>query len=152
MFWPMARRYFTVGEVERLIPKLEKIFVQVLQLRTALRGQEQILARAGIELSSDALEREDPRESPNIRRAKGLFRAYYDTLSDELGGVGKLGGEVKDLELGLVDFPGKRGGEDILLCWRLGEREIAHWHSVDSGYSSRRPIDDQVPRERPPLD
>ena len=64
----------------------------------------------------------------------------------------RLGGEVKDLEIGLVDFLRPAGREDILLCWKLGERNVEYWHPVDSGFRGRQPIDDEVPREPPGLD
>ena len=148
----MSRRYFTLGEVDRLIPQLERIFVQVFQLRAAMRTEELKLERAGVKLSQELLERDSARDAPNVRHAKLMFRAYYETLTERLAEVEKLGGEVKDLELGLVDFLARRGDEDILLCWKLGERSVEFWHAVDSGYRSRRPIDDEVPREPQGLD
>jgi hypothetical protein len=148
----MARRYFSVAEVERLIPTLERIFTHVLQLRAALRIQEQALERAGVRLSRDVLEEDNGREKPDVRQAKALFRAYYEALAEELAKVTELGGEVKDLDTGLVDFPGRRADEEILLCWKLGERRLGYWHTHDSGFAGRRPIDDQVPREPPRLD
>ena len=148
----MARRYFTVGEVDRLVPRLERIFVHVLQLRAAMRTEEMKLERAGVRLDAETLERESSREPAAVRQAKMMFRAYYDTLTDKLAEVDRLGGEVKDLEIGLVDFPGKRGEEEILLCWKLGEKGIGYWHTPESGYAGRRPIDDLVPREPQRLD
>ena len=47
---------------------------------------------------------------------------------------------VKDFDTGLVDFPSVREGEDVLLCWQLGEDEVAFWHPVDSGFADRRPL------------
>ncbi len=44
----------------------------------------------------------------------------------------------------VVDFPSTRNGEDILLCWKLGEKTIGHWHAVDGGFASRRPIDGEI--------
>jgi hypothetical protein len=148
----MPRRYFSVAEVERLIPTLERIFTQVLQLRAALRVQEQALEKAGVRLSRQMLDEDNPREKTEVRRAKGLFRGYYQTLADELARVNALGGEVKDLDTGLVDFPGKRGDEDILLCWKLGEKDVGFWHTAEAGFAGRRPIDDLVPREPQRLD
>jgi hypothetical protein len=148
----MPRRYFSVAEAERLIPTLERIFVQVLQLRSALRLQEQELERAGVRMSRHVLEEEGTRERLEVRRPKALFRAYYQALSEELARVTELGGEVKDLDTGLVDFPGRRGEEDILLCWKLGEKRIGYWHTAESGFAGRRPIDDLVPREPQRLD
>ena len=52
-----------------------------------------------------------------------------------------LGVLVKDADLGLVDFPGLRGGLPVLLCWHVGEAEVAFWHSHEEGYAGRKPID-----------
>jgi len=147
----MARTHFTVGDVEALIPALERIFIDVLQLRAALRTIEDKLERAGVKMSREELLESDD-GSTEIRRAKALFRGFYEALSDEIDRVRALGGEVKDIEQGLVDFPASRRGEEILLCWRLGEKTIGYWHAVESGYAGRRPIDDDVERAPQPLD
>ena len=47
---------------------------------------------------------------------------------------------VKDLDTGLVDFPALHEGEEVLLCWQLGEDEVAHWHGVDEGFAGRKPL------------
>src|SRR5688500_10832404 len=110
----MARRsYFTVAEVERLIPTLERLFTRAIQLRAALRAQETRLERAVVKLSREALESENPKDTLEVRHAKALFRGFYEALADDLAEIARLGGEVKDLDTGLVDFPGKRGEEDI---------------------------------------
>jgi hypothetical protein len=66
------------------------------------------------------------------RRATALAR----TLEQ----IQPLGVVVKDLDSGLVDFPSVRDGEDVLLCWQLGEDEVAFWHRYEDGYAGRRPI------------
>ena len=142
---PMSRAHFTVGEVEALIPVLERIFVQVLQLRAGLRALGQKLDRAGVRPNRDAeTEAEAEAGPPAVRQAKAVFRGLDEALSDEIERIRALGGEVKDLELGLVDFPSTREGEEILLCWKLGEKSLGYWHSVDGGFASRRPIDAQI--------
>jgi hypothetical protein len=50
------------------------------------------------------------------------------------------GAQVKDLDSGLIDFPALHHGETVLLCWQLGEEEIAWWHRVDDGFAGRRPL------------
>lgn len=47
---------------------------------------------------------------------------------------------LRDPETGLVDFPGERDGERVWLCWLVGEERVGHWHPLDSGFSSRRPL------------
>jgi hypothetical protein len=47
---------------------------------------------------------------------------------------------VKDIDTGLLDFPSLRGGEEVLLCWRLGEDEVAWWHRPEDGFAGRQPL------------
>jgi hypothetical protein len=54
--------------------------------------------------------------------------------------IGEHGAQVKGLDEGLIDFPALRRGETVLLCWKLGEDEIRHWHTVDDGFAGRRPL------------
>jgi hypothetical protein len=51
-----------------------------------------------------------------------------------------LGVQVKDLDRGLVDFPALRDGEEVLLCWQVGEEVVAYWHGVDEGFAGRKPL------------
>ncbi len=103
----MSRAHFTVGDVDALVPTLERIFRDVLQLRAALRGLESQLERANVRMSREELLESDD-GPPEVRRAKALFRGYYEALSDQLDLVRELGGDVKDVETGLVDFPSRR--------------------------------------------
>lgn len=148
----MPRRVFTVGEVNRLIPKLERIFTDVLQVHASLRREQENLQRLGVKPSKEILAGEDEGGSPAIQNAKAMFRAFYEMLMEALGQVADLGGDVKDLESGLVDFPARRGTDDIYLCWKLGEKTVGFWHSTDSGFGSRRPLDSLVPLDTPALD
>ena len=119
----------------------------MLQLRAGLRALGQKLDRAGVQRRArDDVETEPEIDAgpPAVRQAKAVFRGLDEALNDEIERIHALGGEVKDLELGLVDFPSTRDGEEILLCWKLGEKSIGYWHAVDGGFASRRPIDAQI--------
>ena len=74
----------------------------------------------------------------------GLHEGVQDAAT-ELAGIlaelEELGVVVKDLDSGLVDFPSVRDGEPVLLCWRLGEDEVAYWHSHEDGFTGRQPIE-----------
>jgi hypothetical protein len=70
-----------------------------------------------------------------------------ERLDEEVAGIARcvariheVGALVKDLDVGLVDFPATRDGEEILLCWRLGEVEVGFWHGLDEGFSGRKPV------------
>ena len=62
------------------------------------------------------------------------------TVAGTIGEIQAMGVLVKDLDSGLVDFPAKRDGEDVLLCWQLGEDEVAYWHGLEDGYAGRQPL------------
>jgi hypothetical protein len=53
----------------------------------------------------------------------------------------ELGVVLKDLDLGLLDFPAVRDGEEVLLCWHVGEESVATWHDLEEGFAGRKPID-----------
>ena len=146
----MARRHYKAADVEALIPILEQTFTRILQLRVGLHTFEKKLESAGVGID---LEEESVEDEPTeVRQARAMFRGYYEAMSEGLEKIRELGGDVKDLDMGLVDFPGRRGEEEILLCWRLGEKTIGFWHGLESGFAGRRPIDDDVARAPQPLD
>jgi len=68
-----------------------------------------------------------------LQDSAGDVSACIEQLTD-------LGVQVKDLDTGLIDFPSVRDGEEILLCWQLGEDEIAWWHTLGGGFAGRRPL------------
>lgn len=55
--------------------------------------------------------------------------------------IHERGAIVKDVDTGLVDFPALRQGEEILLCWQLGEEQVAHWHGLEEGFAGRKRLD-----------
>ena len=68
------------------------------------------------------------------------YRFYAVDQLPRLNRILALGGVPKDVGLGLVDFPHRRGGEVVNLCWKFGEREIRFWHGLDEGYAGRKPL------------
>ena len=60
-----------------------------------------------------------------------------------------IGVRVRDLDVGLLDFPAYLDGEIVLLCWKLGEEKIEYWHSLEAGYRGRQPVDGRFPPENP---
>lgn len=75
----------------------------------------------------------------------GALRARLAAVAAELTAclerLRELGVQVKDPDVGLVDFPARRDGAPVLLCWRLGEEEVAYWHDPVEGFAGRKPID-----------
>jgi hypothetical protein len=133
----VAERYFTVADVEALIPELARIMERVMSAHAEvsatqerMQAEQQRIAMAG----GGVLD----------RRAWRADKAKVERLTGEirrgLGEIVELGGAPKDLGLGLVDFLHLREGREVNLCWKYGEREIRHWHGLDEGYAGRKPL------------
>lgn len=141
-----TQRHFTVEEANALVPLLEERFGRILRMRTQLRAVYQELEQLGESPSAETLTRHDG--SQELRGARGKFRALMEALQEEIHAIEEVGAQVKDLDLGLCDFLGRRRGRDVLLCWRFGEKRIGHWHELSSGYAGRQPLDDTELRQR----
>jgi len=76
----------------------------------------------------------------DLREAAAAIEAEANALSACTDLVNDAGVQIKSLEDGLLDFPARRGEEDVLLCWKLGEDEIGYWHGLDEGFAGRKPL------------
>jgi hypothetical protein len=77
----------------------------------------------------------------DLRAAKGELEALAEQTADAVRELDAIGVVVKDLDLGLLDFPGVRDGEEVELCWQVGEAAVAYWHPLEAGFAGRKPID-----------
>ena len=98
-----------------------------------------------------ALERQEELEGKIRGNGGGIQPAELASATAEVDGIARRlarlvdeitshGAQVKDLDSGLIDFPALHHGETVLLCWQLGEDEIAWWHRLDDGFAGRRPL------------
>jgi len=133
----MPRR-FTLAEAQSLIPRVETLLRQAIGLKGEYdqaggdlrRFQQRLTMSGGVIVDrAQALDRR--------RRAD----AAAEQLKAALSAVQEIGCLVKDLDIGLIDFPTTFRGIEVYLCWRLGERSIEFWHGVDEGFRGRKPID-----------
>src|SRR5271155_1541684 len=137
----MADRTFTLDEAKTLLPILESLLKQATngkRLIEAVDAELQELARrvyvnGGMMLNVVHLARRKVEREKAIRRAK-----------DALAEINATGVQVKDLDIGLLDFPCKVDGEILLLCWKQGESTITHWHGTNEGFPGRKPIDERI--------
>lgn len=83
----------------------------------------------------------------SVAARKAQREKAIQSAKDTLSEINAIGVQVKDLDIGLLDFPCLVEGEVILLCWRLGEPTITHWHGTEEGYAGRKLIDDRMRRE-----
>lgn len=141
----MSDRTFTLAEAQSLLPVLESL------LRTAIDGKELIEAVDG-ELQEVAhrvfLNGGTFLNIVHLARRKAEREKAIQRVKDSLAEIDAIGVQVKDLDIGLLDFPCEVEGRTVLLCWKLGEKSITHWHGVSEGFGGRKPIDDRIVRAK----
>ena len=84
---------------------------------------------------------------PLARRKAERVKAEQ-RAKDALAEIDSIGVQVKDISIGLLDFPCEVDGQIILLCWKLGEKTITHWHGTQEGFAGRKPINERIARAR----
>ena len=141
----MADRSFTLEEAQSLLPVLESL------LRTAIDGKKLIESRR----------RRTPGTRPRVFLSGGLLvniiqvarrkaerEKTIQRVKDTLAEIDATGVQVKDLDIGLLDFPCQVEGRTVLLCWKLGEKGITHWHNTSEGFAGRKPIDEKIAKAK----
>jgi hypothetical protein len=131
-------KLFSLREAERLRVQLEPILIEAIESRRKLGDLDEKLGKL----------------AERIQRSGGLMVSYEDaaklriernsveeSIREALEKIHSTGCIVKDLEVGLLDFPARIGGEDVYLCWKLGEDRIRFYHRQDEGFAGRKPID-----------
>jgi hypothetical protein len=138
-------RTFTVAEAESLLPVLESLLRSAIQAKTLIEevdAEQQALANR-IFVNGGTLVDVGATARRKAEREKALQRA-----KDAVAEIDATGVQVKDLDIGLLDFPCVVGDDVILLCWKLGEKKITHWHGTQEGFAGRKPIDDRILRSQ----
>ena len=139
----MATRTFSLEQAQMLLPVLESL------LRTAIDGKKLIEDVDG-ELQEIAhkvfLKGGMLVNIVQVARRKAEREKAVQRVKDAIAEIDSTGVQVKDLDIGLLDFPCRVEGETILLCWKLGEEGITHWHGVEEGFAGRKPIDERIAR------
>ena len=132
-------RHFTLKEANRLLPRVEPLLRALVEQRRALRGQQEVLAA----FQTKARGNGGVTRGPEVLAARQAAERLTAQIRQGLEEVQALGCVVKDLDMGLLDFPAIRDGVEVYLCYRLGEDRIAFWHGTDEGYASRKPLADE---------
>jgi hypothetical protein len=133
----MAERHFTPEEANVALERVRPVAESLVAHRRAFTVAAARRARLSQRISGNGGDF-DPQEPSELdeqleREAEAVARAV-----EELQALGVL---VKDLDRGLVDFPSLRDGEEVLLCWQVGEAEVAYWHGLEEGFAGRKPLD-----------
>lgn len=129
------KRYFTIDEADRLLPMLRRSLSHVITWRTEI---EQMVGGREIHTIGDLAEEA---RAPVVERIGRIQR--------EISIIQATGVVVKGLDNGLIDFWSRRDGQEVLLCWRLGEERVEWWHSPATGFKGRRRLRDRPPAAQP---
>jgi hypothetical protein len=122
----MSERLFTIDEANAELP----------ELRRRLPGLR--AARQGLIEASERIDEAVARDGGGVA-GSDWFR-HQQRLKDEVTYLADRGILLRDPETGLVDFPAERNGDRVLLCWRLGEDDVAYFHAEHTGFSGRKPL------------
>ena len=137
---PMSSRTFTLDEAHSLLPVLESL------LRTAINGKK-LMEEVDAEMQALS-HRIFVNGGTHVDVVPLARRKAEQRAKDALAEIDSIGVQVKDIDIGLLDFPCEVEGQIVLLCWKLGESGITHWHGTDEGFAGRKPIDERITRTK----
>jgi hypothetical protein len=131
-------KLFSLREAERLRLQLEPTLIEAIESRRKLGDLEEKLGQLAerIQRSGGLMVRYEDAAKLRIERNR-----VEETIREALERIHSTGCIVKDLEVGLLDFPARIDGEEVYLCWKLGEDRIRFYHRQDVGFAGRKPID-----------
>jgi hypothetical protein len=132
----VPERVFTPEEANAALAEVRPLVEEMVRERRRL-------VRAGerrAELASQIAGNGGGIAPSDVAEAASELQEAAAAVSSAVERIQALGVLVKDLDTGLVDFPARHRGRDVLLCWRLGEDEVAHWHGLEEGFAGRRPL------------
>lgn len=145
----MTENHFDLRQAEALLPELEGLLLEAMDCKRALddvsREQARMIERV-VRMGGSRVNLEN---AISLKRRK---EQQLEQLRERVEIIQDYGVLIKDLDMGLLDFPTLIGGREAYLCWKLGEPAIRHWHYTNEGFANRKSLDEkliQVPRRRP---
>ena len=129
---------FTLSEARDLLPYVGRLIREAVSLKSEYEKAERtIQAFSGqITLMGGMVV-----DRSRILDAKSQRERAAESLKKAIESIHESGCVIKDLDIGLLDFPTLFRGEEVYLCWKLGEADIRFWHGVHEGFAGRKPID-----------
>ena len=134
---------FTLEEAQSLLPVLESLLKRAIEGKQAAEQVESGLAELARRIYVSGGMKVDV---GNIARQRAEMEEHLQRVRESLAEIDSIGVQVKDIDGGLLDFPCRLDDQVVLLCWRMGETSIEHWHTIESGFQGRQPLDDRFRR------
>ena len=130
-------RYFTLREAEGLLPMIKDGLEAAIAEKERVEAIDQAMSDLSAQISMAGGTEVNPGHVAHQRLERV---SLVNSIEKKVSEIQRSGCLVKDLDIGLLDFPALLDGVEVYLCWKLGEPRIEWWHSSDEGYSGRRPI------------
>ena len=137
----MRSRTFTVEEANNALPLVRRIVADIVRAYELL--SEQAKDYKDVRAVDDRTTEVEDRLN-GLKRSMGVLSEEIETFVAELG---EIGCEMKDLKIGLIDFPSLMDGRRVFLCYELGEERVEFWHELTEGYAGRKPLPVTVSEE-----
>jgi len=138
-------RTFTIDEAKSLLPVLESLLKRAIEGKQAAEKVETDLADVARRIYFAGGMKVD---AADILRQRAELEEHLKRVRETIAEIDAIGVQVKDLDTGLLDFPCRVEDEVVLLCWRLGEPSIEHWHTMEAGFKGRQPLDERFRRRQ----
>ncbi len=123
-----------------MVEHLERVFGRMLQMKAQVHTVYARLEEAGFAPGGDDFDLAPDGASGEIINYLSTLKTLIDALKVEVNALNDAGCLIKDIDECIVDWYASRGDRDVLLCWKLGEKEVGFWHDADAGLAGRRPI------------
>ncbi|HEY6490546.1 MAG: DUF2203 domain-containing protein [Terracidiphilus sp.] len=134
---------FTLDEAQALLPVLESLLKRAIESKRATEEAEADLSALSQRIYVAGGMRVDVGK---VTKQRAEIESHNQRMRETVAEIDSIGVQVKDLENGLLDFPFRLDDEIVLLCWRVGESAIEHWHTVEAGFKGRQPVDERFRR------
>jgi hypothetical protein len=134
---------FTLEEAQSLLPVLESLLKRAIEGKQTAEQVESGLAELARRIYISGGMKVDV---SSVARQRAEMEAHLQRVRESLAEIDSIGVQVKDIDSGLLDFPCRLDEQVVLLCWRMGETSIEHWHTLESGFQGRQPLDDRFRR------
>ncbi len=134
---------FTLDEAQSLLPVLESLLKRAIDGKRSAETVETDLTELARQIYLSGGMRVD---AGRVAKLRAEMEGHLQRVRESIAEIDAIGVQVKDLDTGLLDFPFRLDDQVVLLCWRMGEPSIEHWHTADAGFKGRQPVDDRFRR------
>jgi hypothetical protein len=135
---------FTLDEAQSLLPVLESLLKRAIEGKHSAEEAESHLSGLAQRIYLSGGMRVNP---ATVAQQRAELESHMNQVKESVAEIDAIGVQVKDLDSGLLDFPFRLDEEVVLLCWKMGEESIEHWHTMESGFSGRQPVDERFRRK-----